>query len=419
MARLTARVSSAFGERNYRLFWTGQVISVTGTWIQTVSLAWLVLQLTDSPLALGLVSVAQFTPVLLFSMFAGVFADRLPKRRVLLVTQSWMMLLAFMLWGLAASGRIHVAHVYAIAVLLGVGNAFDMPSRQAFVVEMVGREKLVTAVALNSSIFNAARVVGPAVAGLIIAWQGVTFSFLLNGFSFLAVITALAMIREQELHRMERGRRRTVLAELREGFGYVARSPRVRLVIALIAGLATFGMNFNVLLPVFARDVLDVGPVGFGFMSAALGTGSLLAALSLASIGRTSPRVLVAGGLGLAVAETAIALSRWYPLTLLLLPAAGASMVTVNASANTTVQMEAPDALRGRVVSLYMTVNIGTAPLGGFVMGFLANAWGAPIALASGAGLCFVAVATAGVALLRQPAVGHPPLPPGELPGHV
>src|SRR5438876_5978877 len=269
------RAFLALRHRNFRLFWFGQLISLIGTWMQTVGQAWLVLELTHSAWLLGVVGALQFLPVMFLSLFGGVLADRLPKRTVLLFTQSSAMLQAFALWALVATGQVHLWHVLVLASLLGLTNSLDMPTRQAFVVEMVGREDLPNAVALNSSLFNLARIVGPGLGGLIIAWLGVAPLFLLNAISFIAVIIGLALIRMNDLYALVKrstskgeAPKQNTLQSLREGLAYVARTPSVLLVIVVIGVISLFGINFNVVLPLFATDVLHSGAMGFGFLYA-------------------------------------------------------------------------------------------------------------------------------------------------------
>src|SRR2546426_2687777 len=257
------RTFVALRHRNFRLFWFGQLISLIGTWMQSIGQAWLVLQLTHSAWLLGVVGALQFLPIMLLSLFGGVLADRLPKRRVLLFTQSFAMLQAVVLWILVASGNVQVWEVLVLASLLGLTNSVDMPTRQAFVVEMVGREDLPNAIALNSSLFNMARVVGPGLGGLIIAWLGVAPLFLLNAISFIAVIAGIALIDMKQLHAsvkpsdlLKDAPRKGTIQSLREGLAYVMRTPAILLIIAVLGVISLFGINFNVVLPLFATDVL-------------------------------------------------------------------------------------------------------------------------------------------------------------------
>jgi MFS family permease len=404
------RAFIALRHRNFRLFWFGQLISLIGTWMQTTAQAWLVLELTHSAWWLGAVGALQFLPVLLLALFGGVLADRLPKRTVLLFTQSSSMLLAFILWILVATGGVHLWNVLILASLLGLTNALDMPTRQAFVVEMVGREDLPNAVALNSSLFNMARILGPGLGGILIAWLGVAPLFLLNGISFIAVIIGLSMIDMHQLHAQVRRealqdgtRRPGTLKSLREGLAYVRNTPSVLMVIAVVGIVSLFGINFNVVLPLFATDVLHAGPAGFGFISATFGLGSLLSALWLAwGNNRPSMSRLLTGAIAFGILEALFALSHLYLLSLVLIAGVGFAQIAFSALANTTLQTVTPDHLRGRVMSVYMMVFAGSTPLGNLFTGGLALLYNAPIALLIGAMLSLIAAVTCWV--LRKPA---------------
>src|SRR6266550_4654950 len=281
------RAFTSLGQHNFRLFWFGQMISLIGTYMQSIGQAWLVLELTHSAWQLGLVGALQSLPVLLFSLFGGVFADRWPKRRVLLVTQSAAMIQALLLWALIATGTVQLWHLYILALLLGLTYSLSKPASRSFVVEMVGREDLPNAIALNSSLSTLARIVGPGLGGIIIATRGVTTLFLLNTLSFLPVLVALALIKSHEMyaqalpHRSV-GERQNTWQSLREGMDYIWKTPTVLLVILVVGLVLLFGSNYNVVLPLFATDVLHVGATGFGFLSAAIGVGALLSALWLA-----------------------------------------------------------------------------------------------------------------------------------------
>src|SRR5438034_388617 len=393
------RTFVALRHRNFRLFWFGQLISLIGTWMQSIGQAWLVLQLTHSAWLLGVVGALQFLPIMLFSLFGGVLADRLPKRRVLLFTQSFAMLQAAVLWILVASGQIQIWEVLVLASLLGLTNSVDMPTRQAFVVEMVGREDLPNAIALNSSVFNMARVVGPGLGGLIIAFLGIAPLFLLNAISFVPVIIGLALIRMSELHALVKHStttnetpKQSTLQSLREGLAYVVHTPSVLLIIAVIGVVSLFGINFNVVLPLFATDVLHAGAIGFGLISSALGAGSLCSALWLAWSNRRPSVTWLLYSVGIfCVLEILFALSHLYLLSLVLIASVGFAQIAFSATANTTVQTVAPDYLRGRVMSVYMMVFAGSIPLGNLFTGAIAHLLGAPVALLAGAGLSLIA----------------------------
>jgi MFS family permease len=394
----------AFRHRNYRLFYAGQAVSLVGTWMQAVAQAWLVLTLTNDPFWLGVVGAVQFSPVVAFGLVGGLVADALPKRRALLGVQLAMMILALVLWLLTATGAVTVGAVLVLAFLLGVANAVDMPVRQSFVVEMVGREDVANAVALNSAMFNGARVVGPAVAGLVIGVAGIAPAFLVNGLSFLAVIAGLLLMRDDELLAVRLAERPRTLAEVRaalgEGLRYVGRTPPVLLATVVVGLVATVAMNFQVVVPAFARDALGVGADGFGFLMAASGLGSVIAALGLA-VGRPRPSVLLDGALVLGAAQVALAVTTSYPVAAFLLFLAGAGGIAMAATANTTIQLAVPDGLRGRVMSVYTTVFAGSTPLGGLFVGSLASAAGIRAATFAG-GALGIAVALAAAVWARR-----------------
>ena len=393
------RTFIALRHRNFRLFWFGQLISLIGTWMQTIGQAWLVLQLTHSAWLLGVVGALQFLPVMLLSLFGGVLADRLPKRKVLLFTQSFAMLQAAVLWILVVSGHVQIWEVLVLASLLGLTNSFDMPTRQAFVVEMVGREDLPNAIALNSSVFNMARVVGPGLGGLIIAFLGIAPLFLLNAISFVPVIIGLALIRMSELHALpkqlkagDKTSKQSTLQSLREGLEYVLHTPSILLIIAVIGIVSLFGINFNVILPLFATDVLHSGALGFGFLSAAFGVGSLFSALWLAW-GNRKPSIqyVLIAAVAFSILEILFAFSHLFGLSLILIALVGFAMIAFSANSNTTLQTVTPDRLRGRVMSVYMVVFAGSVPLGNLFTGGLAHFYGAPFALIVGGCLSLVA----------------------------
>jgi MFS family permease len=402
------RTVAALRHRNYRLYWFGQLVSLMGTSMQTIGQAWLVLTLTHSAFQLGLVGALQFLPVLLFSVFGGVFADRWPKRRVLLVTQSVAMLQAFLLWALTASGTVQLWQIYLLVMLLGLTSSLDMPARSAFVVELVGREDLPNAVALNSTLLNLTRIVGPGLGGVLIAASGVTTLFLLNALSFLAVIVALALMKRDQLHAPARhhngaGKRQTTWQSLREGMDYVWKTPAVVLVILVVGLVLLFGANFAVVLPLFATNVLHVGATGFGFLSAALGVGALLAALWLAwSHQQPTIRRVLIGMLVFAGLEAVFAVSRVYLLSVVLLAGVGAAEAVFGALATTTLQTIAPDHLRGRVVSVYILFFTGSIPPGYLLAGWLSSRFGASTGLLICALLCVLVVGAGW--LWRRPA---------------
>jgi len=377
--------------RNLRLFFTGQGISLIGSWMQTVGQAWLVLTITHSPFLLGVINALQWFPVLLFSLPAGVVVVRVPKRTLIMCTQALFLLLALALGLLTTTGYVRYWHVAVLAALIGTVNAFDVPARQAFIVEMVGgTEDLTGAIALNSSVFNGARLIGPGLAGLMIAAWGVGVAFLANAGSFLAVLAALAAMRVVvPTVRVVPGT--GLLMHIAEGVGFVRSTTTILRVLVTLGVLSLFAMNFNVFVPVLARTQLHLGASGFGFLMAAQGCGALIGSLLVAGTSMRGPRpayllwgaLLLCGGL-IALSQVArpgVAASELF--------FAGMGMVLFTATANSTVQLETPDALRGRVMSLYALVFNGLAPFGALMMGGIIGGWGLPIGLlvAGGVGL--------------------------------
>ena len=377
----------AFQHRNYRLLWTSQTFSVTGTWMQALALSWLILSLTDSAFDLALVGVFQFGPTLILGLAGGLIADRFPKRSILVVTQTVMALLAAALAVLVATGLVELWHVYLIALGSGIATAVDMPTRQSFVSELVPSDDLVNAVALNAALFNAGRVVGPALAGLILAFSSPAVCFGLNAASFLAPISSLLRMRLAANPRPATNA--SHLERLREGLNYVRMTPVVLLPICMVGLVATFAMNFNVWVPLLAKRELDVGATGFGILMSSLGVGSLFGALTLAFTGRRPRRnlmILAAATLG--SLEIVLALAGASGLHFIaaipLLAGMGFSMSMAMSLANATVQSSAPDGLRGRVMSVYMTVFMGTFPIGSLISGVSSDHLGTPASIGIG-----------------------------------
>jgi MFS family permease len=382
----------ALNHRDYRLFFFGQLVSLIGTWMQSVGQSWLVLELTQSPFKLGLIGTVQWTPVLLFSLVAGAVVDRLHKRRVLVITQTTLMLLAFILSALVWTGRVQYWHILALAAVLGVVNTLDMPARQAFVVDMAGKDDLVNAIALNSAIFNGARIVGPAVAGILVAKYGTALAFSLNGASFLAVIAALLAIRAQGAP--QPSRQTTVMQEITEGVRYVLRTPTIALLLSLLMVVSLFVLNWNVLVPLLAKEVLHREAEGFGLLMSALGAGALAGSLGLAMLGKRRSLLPLVQWTGIAVSVAALVMGfvNQYGLATAVLFVIGAAQILFSASCNTTIQVSTPDALRGRVMSIYALVFAGVAPAGSFMTGSIAEALGTPAGFLIGGGLGLVSV---------------------------
>jgi MFS family permease len=376
----------AFTYRNYRLFWLGQLVSVTGTWMQSLAQSWLVYEILNaSPFQLGLVNVLQFLPVLLFGIPAGIVADRYPKRSILMVTQSIMMLLAALLAVLVITDVVQLWHVYVIASAFGCANAVDMPTRQAFVSEMVDRDALMNAIALNSALFNTGRIIGPAIAGLLLAIMGPGPLFAINSASYLAVLAGLLMMDTAPITNIS-----TVgpVQRLREGIAYVRGEPLISRTIVMVGMVGIFGMNFNVWVPVLASDAFHAGSGAYGQLFAAMGAGSLFGALSLAFSGRGPNRNrMVAAVFAMGVGEIVLGLVAASGTALLLgalaIAIVGFSSTNTMSTANTIVQTTASDELRGRVMAVYMTVFAGTVPFGALISGWTTGRFGLTFSLAS------------------------------------
>jgi MFS family permease len=379
--------------RNYRLFFAGQVVSVAGTWMQNIALAWLVIELSGSPLAVGALAFCRFVPFFVFGLFAGVVIDRLDTRRLLLGTQGAAMVVSIALAVVTLAGWATLPVVYALAAIGGLVLVFDAPGRQTLTFQMVGESELQNAVALNSGLFNASRVIGPALAGFLIAAVGTGLCFVVNTISFLAVLVALCLIREEELFPVEKRPGTKLVAGVREGLAWAAHTPLARTVLAVVTIVSLVGFNFHVLVPLLASQTLHVGAGTFGVLSAAFGLGALAGALATASMREASPRVFVGGAVGFSLAMLALALAHTVDVALVLLLLLGMSFSLFTSSANALVQLASPPHLRGRVMSLYLFAFAGLAPVGGLVAGFLAEQGGTTLAfgLAGVAGLLAIA----------------------------
>lgn len=366
---------------DYRRFFTAQLVAQTGTWMQTVAQSWLVLQLTSSPLKLGLIGTLQFAPILMFSIVSGALADRLPKRRLLVGTQAALGCQALGLATLVASGHVEYWHVAVLAFGVGLANVLDAPARQSFVAEMVGRADVGSAVALNSASFNAARIVGPGVGGLIIARFGVAPAFVLNGFGFAVAIAALLTLRIRGLPRARTGE--SVGQEILTGLRYARRTPEILLTLGLLFVVSISVFNFTVYVPLVVRTVLGLGAEGFGFLMASLGVGAVTGALAVSALGpRHPPRAVMFGAAALACASLlALSGARGFWLAVAVLFVTGFFGLVLVASCNTTMQLAATDELRGRVMSLYTLVWGGVFPIGAFIVGAVSERWGVQRAL--------------------------------------
>ncbi|HZO38613.1 MAG TPA: MFS transporter [Methylomirabilota bacterium] len=382
----------ALRHRDFRLFWIGQLISQIGTWMQSVAQAWLVLELTHSPLHLGIVSALQFTPVLFLSPVGGVLSDRFAKRKVLLISQTAMQLQAFVLAALVWSGRVEYWHVAVLAAVYGLSRAIDIPARQSYITDLVGRSDLPNAVALNSVVMNGARIVGPAVAGLLIAAFGVALAFLLNGVSFVAVLVALVAIRTEGRPDVGRlGIREGVLSAL----NYAAGTPPVAFTLGLMVVVSLLVLNFNVIVPLVARNVLNQDAHGFGLLMSSLGAGAVAGAFGVALFRRGQPPLafLVASGALLCAGLAALAAVSHFFLAALVLALLGCCQILFTTGCNTTLQLIAPNELRGRVMGLYTVTFAGMTPFGSLLIGWVAEHQGIRMACAAGGAIGLLGVA--------------------------
>ena len=399
--------------RSYRLFLTGQIISTAGTWMQSVAMPWLALQLTHSGLLVGLVLAAQFVPVLVGGPLGGLVADRYQKRNILIVTQSLFMVPSFVLFALSSTGHAQYWMIIIAAFVTGSINLFDVPSRQAFVIEMVGRQDLMNAIALNSSVFNASAVIGPAIAGVLIAEVGIPICFLANSLSYLAAIIALLLMRDlpapaphadlQPFHN-----------RIAEGARYAIHEPTVGMLLVAVAVFSLFAMNRLTLIPLFADQVLHVGAKGFGFLLGAMGMGALVGALTLAffpSLGADPRRQLWMAMIWVG-ALIEFSISRVFVLSMAALFVAGYCQISFVATANNRIQTITPDHLRGRVMSLYGQALIGVSPIGSTQAGALATLFGAPWAMAIGAVIAGAVIF--GIRIFRPEVFSEPAQAPGD-----
>ncbi|HTS18272.1 MAG TPA: MFS transporter [Verrucomicrobiae bacterium] len=383
---------AAFHHRNYRLFFSGQLTSVIGTWMQQVALNWLVYTLSNSAFTLGWVRFLSAIPVTLFTLLGGALADRFEKRRIVILTESTAMVLAFVLAILVYFRVIKIWQIALLGFLDGITDAFDIPTRQSFVVEMVGKDDLMNAIALNSSLFNGARVFGPALAGVLIGIIGLTGCFFVNSLSYLAIVAAyFAMRLPAAVERF--GERKPMWHETAEALRYVRGHRLLRAVISLVTIVSLFGWPYSILLPVFARDVLHTQASGYGYLMAANGVGALFGALTLASLGHSvGRRILFFGGLfGFCIMLAVFALSHVYWLSATALAGSGFFMIIFFATANTTVQTRVPDELRGRVMGIYALAFLGLTPFGSLMAGAIAKATSASFTVSLGAVICLVA----------------------------
>jgi MFS family permease len=389
----------ALRHRNFQLFFSGQFISLTGTWMQNVAQSWLVYRLTGSSVLLGSISFALQFPIFILAPLGGITADRHNRRRIVIVTQTVSMLLAFALAWLTLLGTVRVWHLFVLAAALGTVNAFDIPARQSFIVEMVGKEDLMNAIALNSSMFNGARIVGPAVAGILVASIGEGWCFFANAVSYIAVIAGLLLMRVNSLPIA--GTSESPLEHLKEGFRWVKQTRPIRALLLLLGLISLVGMPYAVLMPIFAGRILHGGPRGLGILMGATGMGALCGALNLATRKGVKGlgRWVTTSAAGFGLSMILFSYSRIFWLSVLLLIPLGFFMMTQMAASNTLIQAMVPNRLRGRVMAVYSMMFMGMAPFGAFFAGVVANHLGAPQTLTLGGLTCLFGAAVFGVRL--------------------
>ena len=413
----TRTFASLRRHHNYRLFFAGQLTSVAGTWMQNIALAWVVVQLAPhSPgLAVGLLSICRFGPFTVFGLLAGVVTDRLDNRRTVIVTQSVQMFFSAVLATITLLGHVQLWEVYAIAALTGTALVFDAPSRQNLTFQMVGRDELPNAIALNSSLFNTARIFGPALAGIIIAAWGAGWAFAINTVSFIAVLAGLLAMRKSELYPLIDRRHPTLWRGTREGFAYARRNRTVLVIISMMAVFSSVCFNFNIILPLLAKTTLDAGPRTFGIISACFGAGALVGALSAAMMANTRWRVMFAGAAGFGLCELVLAPLHSTALVGALLFICGIFFTSYTATSNSAIQLASADYIRGRVLGLYYYAWNGLAPFGALLVGFICDRGGTELAFLIGGGGALAMTAVGAAAVKLPPRAAPPKLRRAEL----
>jgi MFS family permease len=399
LRRATYLTFRSMSVRNYRLYFAGQLVSTTGTWMQSIAQAWLVLQLTGSGVALGVTVALQFTPVLLAGAWGGLVADRVDKRRLLIGTQAAAGLLALTLGAVTALGVVQLWMIYVLALGLGAVNALDNPARRAFVAEMVGDEHISNAVSLSSAMFMAARVIGPAIAGLVIATAGVSWCFFANGLSYVVAIVAFALLRRDEFFAVEPVPRRK--GQLREGLRYAWSNPALRLPLALTAVIGTLAFNFQIVLPLLAKQTFDGDAGTFGVLYALMSIGSVIGALVTAHEARATRRYLLGAALAYGVLLIGAAAAPTLAVEMIVLVPVGAAGIAFTAMANGVLQTECAPEMRGRVAALFTVAFLGSTPIGGPIIGWVSEQLGPRAGLAVG-GVATLAAAVVAIAGVRR-----------------
>ncbi|MEO8541082.1 MAG: MFS transporter [bacterium] len=407
--RMSQRQFAALKVRNFRLYFGGSVISVAGTWMQTTGQAWLVLKITDSPLALATVASLQFLPITLFTLFGGAFADRFPRRPVMFITQSLAMAQSLLLGILAATGTVEIWHIYILAASLGMINALDGPLRQSFVSELVDREHLPNAIALNSLVQNLGRILGPAAGGAVIGFFGVETAFFLNAASFVGILAALAILDRSQLKpRVVKANAGSVFRQVGEGLGFARKTPRILFLLILASFIGMFGYNFTTIIPLVATYLLDASPNQFGLLNSCLGAGSFLAAMVLAARGRPSNARVLGASLAFGIVLVLIGTSKSFLLSGFLFVCVGAASVTFSTGVSTSLQLLAPDYMRGRMASMHQLLIAGSSPVGGELTGAMVHTVSVSGALFLNGAMCCAGVATALVYRWRAGVTEHP-----------
>ena len=414
LLRLASRRTFASLRRhhNYRLFFAGQLTSVAGTWMQNIALAWLVVQLAPHSrgLAVGLLSICRFGPFTLLGLLAGVVTDRLDNRRTVIVTQSVQMFFSAVLAAITLLGHVQLWEVYAIAALTGTALVFDAPSRQNLTFQMVGRDELPNAIALNSSLFNTARIFGPALAGVIIAAWGAGWAFAINTVSFVAVLAGLLAMRTSELYPLLDRRHPTFWRGTREGFAYARRNRTVLVILSMMVVFSSVCFNFNIILPLLAKNTLDAGPRTFGIISACFGAGALVGALSAALLSNARWRFMFAGAAGFGICELVLAPLHSTALAGAVLFVCGVFFTSYSANSNSAIQLASADYIRGRVLGLYYYAWNGLAPFGALLVGIMCDRGGTELALFVGGGSALAMTALAAAAVKLPPQAAPPRL---------
>lgn len=390
MLNILKRTFSSLKYRNFRLFWIGQAISVIGTWMQTIGQAWLVLKLKNSPFLLGVIGATQYVPIFALSMFAGSLVDRFPKRQLIIFTQTIMMITAFIFWILTVTKVITYWHVLIIAFLLGLATSLDVPARQAFMIHLVGRDSLMNAIALNSTTFNLARLIGPAIAGVLIAKAGIASTFLLNGISFIPVIVGLFLINIDG--EPKKGGLKNVFQDMKEGLIYIKNNKIVFNVVVLMLMVSLFAINFNVVVPIYSKYVFGNNPEIFGFLMSSIGVGSIVGAILVAFRSSYEPNLIFLsfGAIILTLFQIIIAFISGLHIAVIVFFIIGFGSIVFTALTNTTIQLNTPDELRGRAMSVYSLVFMGITPIGNLFIGSVANMLGVRAAIFTGGLLGFI-----------------------------